>query len=315
VKRIESRGDIDALKARLVRARAAAAERKADMVRSEMAIRNAEDRIKALVNAPDLVRTSGIEYIAETEPLAGEVTIDAAQSAISALKNRPEIDQGFGQLTALAHRQNMAKNELLPQLNLIVECTLNGLAKDTNVDEALGTELDHIGYLVGLSFEYPFGNNAARARYLRRKLEVRQQMSQIQTTLHTVMLEVKIAVREVRTAFREMQAKYGALRAAEEDVRTAEERWGLDAVAAGRGGSAYLDFLLDAQGRRTLAEHEYLRSLVAYNLALVNLERTKGTLLRYEEIQVQRDAEDGLPVIRLELGGAAAKSGVGKTGE
>jgi outer membrane protein len=216
-----------------------------------------------------------------------------------ALNQRPEVKQGFSQLRATALRLDMAKNEVLPVLNLILETSLSGLGDHWNLDKAVNTEFDHFGYLMGLRFEYPLGNRAADARMLRKRLEMRQQIAQVKTTLETVLLEVKFAVRDVKTSYREMQSRYQTVLAAQEDLRVLQERWEVE-TGGGRPGSAYLELLLDSQERLASAEEELLRNSVAYNVALVNLERAQGTLLQYEEIEAQRvEPEEGVPYQEL----------------
>jgi outer membrane protein len=297
--RLEQRRDIEAVAGQVERARSALMERQAAMVRSEMAIKNAEDRVKALVNDPEMTLAHAVELVPADPLYMLEAPVDVRESAVVALNQRPEVKQGFSQLRATALRLDMAKNEVLPVLNLILETSLSGLGDHWNLDKAVNTEFDHFGYLMGLRFEYPLGNRAADARMLRKRLEMRQQIAQVKTTLETVLLEVKFAVRDVKTSYREMQSRYQTVLAAQEDLRVLQERWEVE-TGGGRPGSAYLELLLDSQERLASAEEELLRNSVAYNVALVNLERAQGTLLQYEEIEAQRvEPEEGVPYQEL----------------
>jgi outer membrane protein len=297
--RLEQRRDIEAVAGQVERARSALMERQAAMVRSEMAIKNAEDRVKALVNDPEMTLAHAVELVPADPLYMLEAPVDVRESAVVALNQRPEVKQGFSQLRATALRLDMAKNEVLPVLNLILETSLSGLGDHWNLDKAVNTEFDHFGYLMGLRFEYPLGNRAADARMLRKRLEMRQQIAQVKTTLETVLLEVKFAVRDVKTSYREMQSRYQTVLAAQEDLRVLQERWEVE-TGGGRPGSAYLELLLTSQERLASAEEGLLRSSVAYNVALVNLERAQGTLLQYEEIEAQRvEPEEGVPYQEL----------------
>ncbi len=305
VDRLRQRSDLDITNVQLVRAEAAFAARKVSLVRTELAIRNAEDRIRALVNDDALRRSSNLELLPASNLFLAESPVDAGAAAASAVKRRREISEGLDQLRATAIREDVAKNELLPQLNLLFEGSLRGLAEDYRPGSALVSETEQASFMVGFSFEYPIGNNEAKARLLRRQLEVRQQLRQMRTAVETVLLEVKIAVREMATAYREMQGKYQSLLAAQEDLRTLEERWSLG-EAGGQAGAAYLDLLIDSQGRVSAAEEDLMHSAVAYNVALMTVQRVQGTLLDYLEVRAERSQGPGqLPEFFLRRDGTS----------
>ena len=73
--------------------------------------------------------------------------------------------------------------------------------------------------------------------------------------------------------------------------------------------SDYIDRMLDAQDRRARAEEEFIQAAAEYQVALVNLQRSKGKLLSYEGIHIVRDRdENNLPLLYLEKGGRDGKS-------
>ncbi len=293
LKKLEQRQNIDTMSNQVLRVKSALASRKAEVVRSELAIKNAEDRIKALVNAPELYEKSSIEIMPIEKPNLEGVTVLMRESVIKALKNRQEIDQAFGQLKALGIRQDMAKNELLPQLNGIAEYRWGGLADDRKNGDANDDQWNHESWMLGFSFEMPFQNRTAKARFARRKIETRQQLSQITTVLDTVVLEVKVNVREVNTAYKDLQAKYQAYVAAEKELKMLKQRWGLARTGGvGGGGVAYLEFLLDSQERLRRTETALLASSVAYNISIVSLERAKGTFLTYNDLEINKVKSD-----------------------
>ncbi len=326
---VKARANIDAQSSQLYRAQSAVAARKADLIRSEAAIRNAQDRLKALTNDPSLLGDADVELVPRDRlVLTGDI-VDAQEAAAVALRTRPEINQAFMQLRAATIREKMTKNELMPELNLILQGGLNGL-DDGDLGGAYGREYStgSPGWGVGFIFSYPLENNVARARHERRRIETRQQLEQLRTTVDTVLLEVKISAREVATAYREALAKYSAVKAYAEDIATLEARRSVQpfmdpAVAAIMGAEAtktaqasqttdYLDRMLDAQDRRTFAEESFISSAANYQVALVNLQRAKGVLLKYESVEILRDRDDqNLPRLYLEKGGRDGKS-VGK---
>ncbi|PTX97491.1 hypothetical protein DB346_21080 [Verrucomicrobia bacterium LW23] len=303
VSELEGRSDIDAVRTQTMRARASFESRKADLIRSEAAIRNAQDRLLTLVGDPGMRERSASEILPGNKPVTAEVRVDVRASAATALASRPEISQGFMQLKAAMIREKMQKNEVLPSLNLMLEGRMSGLSGDNRRYDAWSNQWDEggPGVMAGVRAEFPLENNEARARHKRRMLELRQQFNQLQTTIDTVLLEVKVSVREVKTAYRDIQAKYASYEASREEVDDLKARKSVILSSNDMTGSTYLDSLLNAQDRLTANEEEYLKSVATYNVALTNLQKSQGTLLSYEQVRMQKSKDDmNLPQYHLE---------------
>jgi outer membrane protein TolC len=313
---LKARQKVDAQQSQLFRAESALASRRSDLIRSEAAIRNAQDRLKALTSDPSLLASANTELIPGDRLVLTASAVDAAQAAAAALDNRPEINQAFLQLRAATLREKMQRNELLPELNLVLQGSLGGLSAGDHAD-AYGKQFNQggPGFSAGFVFSIPLENNIARARLERRRLELRQQLDQLKTTIDSVFLEVKISAREATTAYRETQAKYSAVKAFTADVESIEARRTLQTASPAPGAdetartSVFLDTLLDAQDRRSNAEEEFIRAAANYQIAIVNLERAKGQLLAYSDVTVIRSKDEkGLPQLHLEKGARDGKS-------
>ena len=313
---LKARQKVDAQQSQLFRAESALASRRSDLIRSEAAIRNAQDRLKALTSDPSLLASANTELIPGDRLVLTASAVDAEQAAAAALDHRPEINQAFLQLRAATLREKMQRNELLPELNLVLQGSLGGLSAGDHAD-AYGKQFNEggPGFSAGFVFSIPLENNIARARLDRRRLELRQQLDQLKTTIDSVFLEVKISAREAATAYRETQAKYSAVKAFTSDVESIEARRTLQTASPAPGAdetartSTFLDTLLDAQDRRSNAEEEFIRAAANYQIAIVNLERAKGQLLAYSDVTVVRGKdEQGLPQLHLEKGARDGKS-------
>jgi len=306
---LRARQKMDAGPSQLFRAESALASRRSDLVRSEAAVRNAQDRLRALTNDPTLLTSPNAELIPGDRLVLSSTAFDPQAAARAALDTRPEINQAFLQLRAATLRENMQRNEVLPELNLVLQGTLGGLDDGTyGTAYARQYNTGAPGFGAGFVFSIPLGNNVAKARLERRRLELRQQLDQLRTTIETVLLEVKISSREVSTAFRETQAKYAAVKAFTEDLDTLNARRSLQAIGDDTLMASYLSTLLDSQDRRAMAEEEFIRAAANYQISIVNLERAKGKLLAYSDINVVRGKDDaGLPQLHLEKGGREAK--------
>jgi outer membrane protein TolC len=300
LQQLDSRRDIDALLSQLVRARAAVQSRRAELVRAETEVRNAESRLRTLVNDPQLGNSSETELIPTDIPFQAPRSLDLNDSMELALQNRPELGRAVKDIRAAGVRLNVSKNELLPALNVVLNSYVSGLRGQSNVGEAW---LDQFRqgeptYSLGLQYEMPLGNRAAMARYQRRRLELRQLEAQLQNTIQSLGLDVEVAVREVTTTYREMTAHHRAMEAARAEVDYIYDRWQL-LPSTDRSAALLLEDILDSQERLNTAESGFLQAQLNYNLSYVNYLKSVGTLLRAERVAIDRGSAGQLPQLEL----------------
>ncbi len=316
VDELSERGNLDVIDSQLSRARGALATRRSDLVRSELAIRNAESRLRALLNDPWFVEQKIGEVIPGDLPVAVPISSDFSRSVQASLAFRPEIKQAERHLKAAGLREGMARNEKLPTLNAVGEIGMSSLQGAGDYSAAYNDQFDdqEPTWGFGIVASVPLERRAAKAVHLRTQLELRQKADQLRSALDTVLLEVQIAHREVVTAWPDVVSKWEAAVAADQELAVLLDRRKVDVDGADASTSLYLENLIDAQQRGALAREDFLRALVVYNSALTNLERAKGTLLQSENVGIYREEdEDGvnkeaLPVIRAVKANAAAQA-------
>jgi outer membrane protein TolC len=286
-KKIENRpGEVTA--SDLLRAQAELSERRTALIRSEMAVRNAEERLRALTNDPSFPIGGKGELIPLTRPVLSPPKEKIQQSARMAIDNRVEIAQGIDRVRSAGIRRDFSRNELLPQLNLVGEASDSALAANRSIHGAY-SDLGHQdpGWLVGLRFSQPWGNNTAKARNLRSEYELLQEVATLRSTLDTVLLESVVTYRELLTAYRDMQGRHLTLKATREEVRSLKDRLEIDANND-QTVSFRLQILLDALERNQQAEENFLVSVVAYNISFAAFEKAKGTFLTYQDVKISR---------------------------
>jgi outer membrane protein TolC len=307
--RLEHRRGVDALQSQIVRAKSAVESRKAEIIRCEMNIRNTESKLRVLVNDPVLLADAELELVPSELPARDLIEVGLKDSLTAALENRPEILQAAKNVRAASVRLGISENELLPALDLVTEAYVSGLKGNSDIAGAYADQFSEgqPSVTVGLVFEVPLHNRAAKARHRQRRLELQQLTDQLQQTTDTLRSEVEVAVRNVDTAFREMQSKHRAMLAADAEVRYLTERWrllpGEDQVA-----TFLLEDLLDAQERQTTEEADFVTAQVTYTVALAELKRATGTLLQAESISATRGCTDGLPQMILDKHPAGPKN-------
>lgn len=298
---LHGRRDVDVLGNQLVRARAAVANREAAIIRFETEVRNAEARLRALINDPQF-RAGPMQELIPNQTLVRDFRpVELQPTLTAALDTRPDITQALKQLKASSVRLGVSKNELLPSLNLILGTYVSGLAGGGSIGTGWVDQwtMGRPTYTTGMVFEVPIGNRAAKARWQQRQLELRQLTSQLEATVAQARAQVEIAVREVSTTHREMIARYHAMQADAAEVDYLTDRWRSlpgDQQVAG----VVLDNLLSAQDRLADAELGFATATVSYNVALANLQRATGTLLNTEDVREAEVSNGGLPTLILD---------------
>lgn len=294
---LEKRSSVDAQQTQIISAKASSTTRFAELIRARMAVKNAESRLRSLVNDPDFGEFDEVELIPIDAPDMNHFEADMRESMELAVKNRPEILQALKQIKAGQIRAGMSNHELLPQLDLITQTYVAGLQSGGSIGDAWGDQFrtGRPSYSIGVNYEIPIRNRSAVARNTRRRLELRQLQGQYQTTLQTVKLEVEVAVREIQASNQEMLAKHQAMMARSAQLEAETKRWqrlpGEDVAA-----SLALENLLTSQARLADSEFEYLQSQLTYNLAQMNLKRSTGLLLQTEGISISCTDQCGLPM-------------------
>ncbi len=299
-KSLKAREDLDVVRSQTVLVDAAIAERKSDLIRAAAAVRNSEARIRALVNDPSMTEV-GIEFIPLDIPTQDYFSFDLADVQTTAIAQRPEIQQNIKQIHAAGIRLNMSKNELLPQLNALFGIYAEGLQGEFDISNALADQYTNgrPSATAGLQFDIPIGNRQARGRYNRREIELRQMQNQLATTMATLSLEAEVAVREVETSYAEMTLRHQSMNSAVERVQSIESRWEI-LPGEDQSGPLFLNTLLDAQSKATKAESDFASSKLTYSLALMNLKKAMGTLLKHEMISELRTHDGVIPQIILD---------------
>ncbi len=293
--RIQSRRTLDANPVQLKAVQAALSNREADLIRAATAIRNAEERVRALINDSELGTDESIELVPLQMPSLARFDADVFSQMETALQNRPEILVATQEIKAAAIRRNMSKHEILPVLDLVTRTYLSGLRGESNIGRAWTDQFDtgRPSYTIGLQYELPIGNRAARARHARRRLEQRQFESQYRLTMENIRAEVAVAVREILTAFQEIESRQLSVTAAQSEVAALEYRWN-EMIGEEGTSSLNLESLLRSQQRLADMQFALVRAQLTYNLALANLNVANGSLLETEQVAVGRANECGL---------------------
>lgn len=277
---IEARQGVDSITRQVLRAKAAVASRRSEIIRADLAIRTAEAQLRLLVNSQDLKEHSQLEMLPTELPMSEEMDVSLRGSVETALTHRPDVAQAIQRIKAETLRLGVAKNELLPKLDVLFGTYVMGLQGHGDVSQSFEDQFSRgrPSFTVGVMFEYPLGNRAAKARHERREWELMKAVKEFEASVESGMTEVELSVREMETAYQEMLSHFQAMVAAENEAEYLEERWKL-LPGNDQTISFVLEDILEAQARVAAEEADFVSAQVAYVLSIVNLKRSTGILL------------------------------------
>lgn len=294
--RISARTGLDTLAGEAEQATAAIRRAEASIIRARTGVHNSEARLSALLSDKSLFGDN-VEIIPSQRPLKKFVDVPLEDVALLAIQNRPELKAVALQLRSAELQEKVAKNNLLPGLDLYAGISNDGLAGNNHYGDAWDNQFGQtdVDVDVGVRLKVPLGNTSERALHERRRIEKRQLTSQLRNVSDTVLLESQVAVREVRSAYEEMRAREAELSAVNTEIGALQAR----ADEGLESGSAFLATLISGLEDRTQAEERLMESAVTYNLALYALERAAGTMLTVRGIEAKRVASGDLDYIRV----------------
>jgi outer membrane protein TolC len=286
-------------KVEVTEAEAGVAAREFSRITAENRYLTAQDRLINLVLGPNLTAESKLMIQPTDRPEDYVVyDIDVEEAVRKALDNRPELAVAVREIERQEIALKFAKNQRLPQLDLVGEYGNSGLAGDPNPDLSpiLGGGVPSVGsdyrdtyddfftqsaadrVVAGGIFSIPIPNTAGRHGVSKSELELRRAVVQKRRVEQQIVLEVREAARNLASAQEGIASSERRRLAAEEQLRA--ERIRLE-----YGESTPFDVLLrerDLVG----AETEKIFAFRVYRTSVTDLDRFQGTILENRNIAI-----------------------------
>ncbi len=281
-------GGIDVSRVQTSQANATVEARRATLIRAKANVRDLSDQLKRLMNDPQFPVSGPTVITPATAPLKDPVHMDLNEQIQTALENRLELAQQQLRIDSASTAVRVGKNALLPQLNLTGRASVDGIGSDLGDAFSDQTNFGNISGSIGLEFVFPLGNRAARAQWTRTLLQRQQAIAQYQALVAQVGLEVKEAQRNIHTSWDEMVATRQARFSAADALLAIQQRENANEPLT----PTFVQLKLDRQAALASAEASEIQAIINYNLAILQLERANGTLLRYNNVLLE---EDNLP--------------------
>jgi outer membrane protein TolC len=281
---LDARRDFDVIPVQLAATKADLERSRAEFVRVCANVFDAEDALITAMNAPDIDLADDIEIVPTDSLTLERITVDRLAEVQTALDNRPEIKEDELLVANAKIAVGRAKNAELPGLDVTFRYAIDGLAgtADKAFDEV--SRHNFTEYYVGVEFEVPIGNRGPRAAHHRAKLQHRQALAALKARFEEVILDVNLSVRRLASTYDELGPFYESVDASEREVNSIVAR-------AERMDINTLRNELNARQNLAARRRGLLDTMVNYNIAIIDLERAKGTLLRHYNVVIASEGE------------------------
>ncbi|WP_435005426.1 TolC family protein [Tundrisphaera lichenicola] len=274
---------------------------KLNLVTSTSDVVTTERQLRNILGLPP---ADNRRIVPDTAPTEARLEPDWETSLAQMLAFQPDIvqQQLLVRLTEL--QLLLARNQLLPQLNLNALYQFNGLGRHLDQAEsvAAGGGLDVINpitnlqnrtagvntqpqrvtdfnqWQVGLTFSMPIGFRAPLAQTRQAQYQLLRQRAFLQQIVHQ-------STHALSRFFLEVDSNYKQFRTAQRLRAAAQERLSAQ-KAFYEEGRITIDRLLDAVSQYANAIAQEAQFKTSYNTSIAALEEAKGTLLAYDNIAV-----------------------------
>lgn len=255
----------------LLRAEAGLAGQQSSIIQAENAVRQSQRRLKYIMNKPDMPVAGPTELIPQTEADPVYFELDQEKLIAHALDNRMELLQMELDLASNTSTLQHLRNAKRADLSLTAAYGLrgSGISRDDAYDGVLDRSSEE--YQVGLGLSYPLGNRAAK-QDLAGAILSRAQLEDMQANREALIRqEVYNALDGLKTSWQQILANRqsamveGRLYEAEQRQFEISMRTSTD--------------VLEAQSRFSDSQSGEYEALANYQIALLELARSTGTLL------------------------------------
>jgi outer membrane protein TolC len=284
----------------ILNAEAVVASREADILQAEALIRRGEDLLKNIINLSEEEDMKVTKIVPSDKPefIQREISLDTALE--EALERRPDLRMKKKDIETKELSLGVAKNQMLPGLNLTLSYWSPGVSGDRNIypegnpfGDPIGVEegsaWDSVGdafkllysnWSVGLTLSLPLSNFTTKADYVMARMELEKGELELKDIEKQLFLEVKNAVRDIETNAKRVQAYRVARELAEKRLEAEVKKLNV--------GLSTNYFVLQYQEELANARSMELTSMVDYNLAWARLERTVGRSLEKRNIKISQ---------------------------
>ncbi|MEI7836133.1 MAG: TolC family protein [Planctomycetota bacterium] len=282
LRKVIARGPLDATDVHIKQTEAALESRRASFLAAQKALCDAQDKLARTLDDKKINLLDDYVIIPTTAMTEAPVQVSVADQLGTALKYSPLLAQARMAIQSAGISVDVAKNQLLPRLDLGAATTVQGLGKTWH---GSGEELESrgfVGYDLTLSLEVPLGNREAESNFAKAKMQKDKAVATLQDLASQVAVVVRERVRQVETAHRQFTQQRKAVEALIVQLRAME----LTEQEMGRLTPEWLAVKLQAQELLASARSAQAQAAVDYNTAIINLAQVTGTVLHLPRMKI-----------------------------
>jgi outer membrane protein len=259
--------------------------RRTELIQFKAQARDLSDQLKGLMSDPEYPVTSNVVILPLDEPVQDGIQFDFDDEINTAMENRLELGEEQLKVDSAVVTIGVAKNNLLPEFDFIGSTGPQGVAGNLGDAVKDNFEFGHVDFTLGFKLQVPLGNRAARAIYRRSMLQHMQAIEQYRAFVEQIAVDVKTSARAVVTAWEVIRSSRRSRFAAEDALTriNAREKSGEPLTPE------FVQLKLQIQDSLAQSQQSEAEAVANYNIALSQLEKAKGTILRYDNVVMQED--------------------------
>lgn len=250
-------------------ARARVASREENVILARRSVLDSENTLKQLCTR-DMERMLSVRVEIEPPP-SPRIRTDVLAGIRDAMEARPDYRQAMLELQRRHISVLLAKNQALPQLDLVGSLALLGIDNDFGTSAARTLRRDQTAWSAGAVFSFPIGNRAARGNLSANRLQAAQALVSLHRLEQQIVVDVDNAAGQIVTNRERIESTTIARKLAAESLSAGEERL--------RAGTGTTFEVLELQDELSTAELAELRARNDLNKALAEFRRKTGTTL------------------------------------
>jgi outer membrane protein TolC len=261
----------------LVQAETRVKTREGDVIVAEAALREADDKLKAILNIPESMGSWSVRLQPTDSPsFTADMAVAVDEQVDIAMRQRPDYLSSQMDIRVRESLRDEARNLSLPRLDIIGIGRLN--AHDAEVGDAFSNIQDADGYqwAAGLQMEITLGSRARRVLIDKRSLELRQALVGQRQLVVAIVQQIRNAVRNISSSIERVEVTRSATTLAQTQLEAEQEKFRLG-LSTSFNVLEFQEVLTNALSNETLA-------LSDYNVALAQLDQLTG-MMRYQEAQ------------------------------
>lgn len=263
---------------------------------AQAAVRERELRLRSLMGLPP---QDPREVVPVTSPHRASIELDPVASANAMLNNQPRLVRQRLGVRVREVELLVAKNGLLPQLDLQALYRANGLSE--RLDRALSMMASgpYHDWEFGATYSMPIGRREAKANTRAADLLLQRERAVLREMVQVTYYQIEELIVGIRGLHAQLEEAEARRRDAEEWLHGARVRY--ESPPPAGGGQNWLllalnDYLLALRSSAD-AKVEAGRLLARYNTELARLRELEGTLLDVAGIHLQNDPCEALGTV------------------